>query len=96
MNRRYVCFALATLSIVLAIACVVAAVTEGNTNTFNGTFAVHNVLLWVWTTNTIFVLVLSRFRWPYFLLLIFAPLAIWPIPTWMFILFRVLRMQFAP
>jgi hypothetical protein len=41
-------------------------------------------------------MILSRFSWPYFLLFIFAPLAIWPIPSWMFILFRVLGIRFAP
>lgn len=80
----------------LAPACVIAAVVEGNTNTFDRTFAVHSILMWVWVVDTATVIFLSRFTWFYFLLLILAPLAIAPIPTWMFILFRVFKMPFAP
>lgn len=93
-NRLH--FPLAFASIVLAISCIVAAVIEGNANLFNSAFALHNVLLWIWVIDTALVLVLSRFKWSYLLLLTLAPFAIWPIPTWMFILFRVLRIQFAP
>ena len=94
-HRRY-CYLLAGISILLAPACVIAAVVEGNTNTFDRMFAVHSILLWLWVIDTAAVIFLSRFSWYYFLLLILAPLAIAPIPTWMFILFRILKVPFAP
>jgi hypothetical protein len=95
-KRKYICGVLALISALVAIGCVVAAVAEGNANTFSAPFAIHKILLWIWLASIIMVMILSRFSWPYFSLFIFAPLAIWPIPSWMFILFRVLRIRFAP
>jgi hypothetical protein len=87
---------LAATSIILAVGCVVAAVAEGDAGTFDRTFALHSVLLWLWVIATIAAIVLSRFTWYYFLLLILSPVAIAPIPSWMFILFRILHVRFAP
>jgi len=96
MRRSRYCYLLAGISILLAPACVIAAVVEGNTNTFDRMFAVHSFLLWLWVVDTAAVIFLSRLAWYYFLLLILAPLAIAPIPTWMFILFRIFKVPFAP
>ena len=96
MKHRPYCYLLAGMSILLAPACVVAAVVEGNTNTFDRMFAVHSILLWLWIIDTLSVIFLSRFAWYYFLLLILAPLAVAPIPSWMFIVFRVFKVPFAP
>jgi hypothetical protein len=87
---------LAAASVMVAVSCVVAAVAEGNANMFDRPFAVHSILLWLWVIDTAAVIVLSRFTWHYLLLLVLAALAIAPIPTWMFILFRVLHVRFAP
>jgi hypothetical protein len=96
MKRDRWCLLLAGLSIVFAIGCVIAAIVEWNGHTFDHVFAVHSVFLWIWLIDTTAVIVLSRFKWYYFLLLVLAPLAILPIPSWMFILFRVLKVPFAP
>ena len=96
MKRSRYCYLLAGISILLAPACVIAAVVEGNTNTFDRMFAVHSLLLWLWVIDTAAVIFLSRFTWYYFLLLILAPLAVAPIPSWMFIVFRVFKVPFAP
>ncbi|PYK37383.1 MAG: hypothetical protein DME49_12080 [Verrucomicrobia bacterium] len=96
MKRDRYCYVLAGISVLLAPACVIAAVIEGNTNTFDRIFAVHSILMWLWMVDTAAVIFLSRFSWFYFLLLILAPLAIAPIPAWMFILFRVFKVPFAP
>jgi len=96
MKRDRYCYVLAGISVLLAPACVIAAVIEGNTNTFDRIFAVHSILMWLWMVDTAAVIFLSRFSWFYFLLLILAPLAIAPIPAWMFILFRVSKVPFAP
>jgi hypothetical protein len=86
----------AVASVAVAIGCVVAAVSEGNAGTFDRPFAIHTILLWLWIVVTAGAILLSRFRWYYFLLLLLTPVAVAPIPTWMFILFRVLHVQFAP
>lgn len=96
MKRNLCCAILGGASIILAISCVASAVAEGNANTFDHAFALHSILAWVWVIDTIAVIFLSRFRWYYLLLVILAPLAFAPIPTWMFIVFRVLKVPLAP
>ena len=96
MKRDRYCYVLAGISVLLAPACVIAAVIEVYTNTLDRIFAVHSILMWLWMVDTAAVIFLSRFSWFYFLLLILAPLAIAPIPAWMFILFRVFKVPFAP
>jgi hypothetical protein len=89
-------FTLAIISIVLAVACVVSAISEWNAGTFDRAWAIHSILMWAWLIDTALAIFSARFKWKYLLLLLLAPLAVWPIPTWMFILFRVLKMPFAP
>ncbi len=87
---------LAAASIIIAAGCVASAVAEGNAGTFDRTFALHSVLLWLWMFATGTAIIVSRFTWYYFLLLTLSPLAIAPIPSWMFIVFRVFHVPFDP
>ena len=96
MKRNWHCAILGGASIILATLCVVSAIAEGNANTFDRAFALHSILAWAWMIDTIAVIFLSRFTWYYLLLVILAPLAFAPIPTWMFIIFRVFNVPFAP
>ena len=96
MKRNVYCTILAGASVILAALCVASAIAEGNANTFDRAFALHSILAWVWTIDTCAAIVLSRFTWYYFLLVVLAPLAFAPIPTWMFIIFRVFKAPFAP
>jgi hypothetical protein len=87
----------AAVSIIAGLAAVPVVVVEWNTHSIEGVFAPHRILLAVWIISTVASFFYSGgSRWLYYLLLLLAPLAIWPFQSWFVIVFRVFRVPLAP
>ena len=87
----------AALSVFVALSGIVAAHVDWELHIFFNLFAFHNLTLLGWILAAFASLYFSAFRsWPYYMLLVLAPVAIWPQEALWFLLFRVFNARFAP
>ena len=57
----------------------------------------HLVPMIFWIISTVLVLLMTRFRcWWTYLLLVLLPVAIWPLQSWFYIVFRILKAPIGP